>query len=359
MKDKIIVFGHGGYFHKKEKYLQEKYDIVGFLDNSVKSDDVAFSAENLKIVNPMNLQMFDEVPIIIMSVKFFEIWKQLKDLGVSDDRILFGMKVGDRSDEFERFLFREGWDIYSDNRAICLWNKIGEKLRFVNEVELKEWYRNETQKDEIIQVIRKMPKVPISRRFGLDRGKAIDRFYIEKFLETNQQYVCGDVMEIGDNRYTMKFGQNIKNSYILHVNGWGENVIKGDFTTGEGIQENMVDCLIFTQTLQHIFDKEKTIGNIYKVLKPGGVVLLTSGFIAQLSLYDYHNWGEFWRLTDQSMKRLLMGKFEESKINILSYGNVKTAISFLYGLCQEDLDEADYSYDDEQYPVIVAGIAQK
>lgn len=359
MKDKVIVFGYGRYFHTKEKQLKEKYDIIGFLDNSVKNGAVAFSAENLKIINPTNLQAYGEAPVMIMSVKFFEMWKQLKDMRVSDDRILFGMKVGDQSDEFERFLFKGGWDIHSENNAICLQNKGSGKLRFSSETELKEWYRNETQKDEIIQAIRKMPKVPVSRRFGLDRGKAIDRFYIEKFLETNCQYICGDVMEIGDNRYTMKFGRNIKNSYILHVNGWGENVIKGDFATGEGIRENTVDCLIFTQTLQHIFDKEKTIRNIYKVLKPGGAALLTSGFIAQLSPYDYYNWGEFWRLTDQSMKKLLMGQFEGNKIKVRSYGNVKTAMSFLYGLCQEDLEETDYSYDDEQYPVIVAGIAQK
>lgn len=359
MKDKIIVFGHGRYFQAKEKAVRETYDIIGFLDNSVKCDDTVFSDDNLRIVNPENLQMYSEAPIMIMSTRFFEIWKQLKDMQVNNERILFGMQLGGEYDEFEKFLAKEGWSIFSEDESVSLRNRRGEKLFFRNETQLKDWYRGETQKNEIVQALIKMPCVPVSRRFGLDRGKAIDRFYIEKFLEANRGYIHGDVMEIGDNRYTMQFGQNIRNAYILHVNGWGQNVLRGNFATGEGIQENTIDCLIFTQTLQHIFDMKEAVRNIYKVLKPGGVVLITSGVIAQLSLYDYHNWGEYWRITDQSMKMLLEAQFEESKIHVLSYGNVKTAISFLYGLCREDLDQTDYDYNDEQYPVIVAGIAKK
>lgn len=28
-----------------------------------------------------------------------------------------------------------------------------------------------------------------------------------------------------------------KHSYIMHVNGWGKNVIKGNLESGEGIEE--------------------------------------------------------------------------------------------------------------------------
>src|ERR1043166_1551379 len=46
---------------------------------------------------------------------------------------------------------------------------------------------------------------PIGRQFGFDRGKAIDRYYIETFLSRHSDSVHGVVLEIGDNSYTRKF----------------------------------------------------------------------------------------------------------------------------------------------------------
>ena len=139
----------------------------------------------------------------------------------------------------------------------------------------------------------------------------------------------------------------------------GGNVIKGDFVTGEGIWENMADCLIFTQTLQFIYDIHSVVRNIYKMLKPGGKVLITGAVTAQLSLHDYYNWGEYWRFTDHSMKKLLCEAFEEDKVEVASYGNVKTAVAFLFGLCTEDLSEFDLEFNDEQHPLVVTAVAEK
>src|SRR3546814_348299 len=47
---------------------------------------------------------------------------------------------------------------------------------------------------------------PFSADFGFDRGGAIDRFYIEDFLDHNKLFVKGKVLEIGDNAYTVKNG---------------------------------------------------------------------------------------------------------------------------------------------------------
>lgn len=57
---------------------------------------------------------------------------------------------------------------------------------------------------------------PYSNDFGFDRGQPIDRYYIEKFLYENREIITGDVLEIGDDTYTKKFGLNVKNSHILN-----------------------------------------------------------------------------------------------------------------------------------------------
>jgi len=58
---------------------------------------------------------------------------------------------------------------------------------------------------------------PISRKFGFDRGTPIDRYWINKFIEENSQYIKGNVLEIGDSRYTKEFGKSVINSDVLDI----------------------------------------------------------------------------------------------------------------------------------------------
>lgn len=146
---------------------------------------------------------------------------------------------------------------------------------------------------------------------------------------------------------------------ILHVNGGGSHIVKGNLATGEGLVENSVDCLICTQTLQFIYDIHSAVKNIYKILKPGGAALITVPLISQLSLYDYKNWGCYWRLTDQSMEKMMKEVFGEKQVDVFSYGNMKSAVAFLYGICQENMRKSDLEFYDEQFPMIVAAVCRK
>src|SRR5215204_2652412 len=47
---------------------------------------------------------------------------------------------------------------------------------------------------------------PISREFGLDRGRPTDRYYIENFLARQAGDIRGHVLEVADNSYTRKYG---------------------------------------------------------------------------------------------------------------------------------------------------------
>ena len=61
---------------------------------------------------------------------------------------------------------------------------------------------------------------PISRKFGVDRGLPVDRFYIERFLEAEADSIRGQVLEIGEDTYTRRFGgQRVTGNDVLHVTG--------------------------------------------------------------------------------------------------------------------------------------------
>ena len=50
------------------------------------------------------------------------------------------------------------------------------------------------------------PLEPVSRSFGFDRGTPVDRRYIEQFLARHAAAIRGDVLEVGDDGYTRRFG---------------------------------------------------------------------------------------------------------------------------------------------------------
>jgi len=202
---------------------------------------------------------------------------------------------------------------------------------------------------------------PISDKFGFDRGKPIDRYYIEKFLELNSKFIKGSVLEIGEDAYSKKFGRlNVQSFDILHpIEGNPRATIIGDLSKENFFCNKTFDCIIFTQTLNCIFDIKIVVKNLYSILKPGGVLLLTVPGISRISDYDMNRWGEYWRFTPLAIKKLLAIFFDEKNINIGSYGNALSAISFLHGLSFDELTKYELDYKDNSYPIIVFAVAYK
>ena len=203
---------------------------------------------------------------------------------------------------------------------------------------------------------------PVSRIFGLDRGQCIDRYYIEEFLDHHADDIRGHVLEIGDDTYTRKFGgERLTKSSVLHV--WNDNpkaTIVADLTGEEGhIPSNTFDCIICIQTLQCIYDVRAAVQTLYRILKPGGVVLATFSGISQISRYDMDRWGEYWRFTTLSARRLFEEGFAAPNVSVDSYGNVLTAIAFLHGIAAQELRREELEYRDHDYEVLIAVRAQK
>ena len=202
---------------------------------------------------------------------------------------------------------------------------------------------------------------PISRVFGLDRGQPIDRYYIETFLFHNSADIQGHILEIGDASYTRMFGgDKVAKSDVLHVTPDNpQATLVGNLATGEGIPSNKFDCLILTQTLLFIYDVQAAIANAHSALKPNGVLLATFPGISQISRYDMDRWGDYWRFTDASARRLLGNMFGLENVTVETHGNVFAACAFLHGLAAEELKQAELDYQDPDYQVIIAVRAVK
>ena len=197
---------------------------------------------------------------------------------------------------------------------------------------------------------------PVTGDYGNSRGLEIDRYYIEKFLAENTSDIRGHVLEIKHNTYTLKYGQGrVTKSDVLHkVEGNPDATIIADLANADHLPSDVYDTIIFTQTLQFIYDIKSTVAALHRILKPGGTILATASGMAQISREDFEQWGEYWRFTSLSARLLFEEVFPKEYISVHSYGNVLSAISFLEGLAAEDLKKKELEVSDPNYELIIA-----
>lgn len=197
---------------------------------------------------------------------------------------------------------------------------------------------------------------PVSKSWGFDRGKPVDRYYIEKFLSRHASDIQGHVLEIGDDVYTLQFGgERVSKCDILHVaEGYSKATIVADLTRADHVPSDTFDCILCTQSLHLIYETPKAIWTLHRLLKPGGVLLLTIPGISRISRYDMDRWGDYWRFTRASAQRLFSAVFSEGRLRIETYGNVLAATAFLHGLSVEELTEDELDYSDPDYEVTIA-----
>jgi SAM-dependent methyltransferase len=203
---------------------------------------------------------------------------------------------------------------------------------------------------------------PISRHFGFDRGEPIDRYYIADFLSRHGGKpgytlgaIRGRVLEIGEARYASEFAAELDAIDVLDPSDANRraNVI-ADLTDAPQIESNTYDCVICTQTLLLIYDVHAAVRTLHRILKPGGTLLATVPGISQICNPEIDLWGDYWRFTTLSTRRLLEEAFDPARVTVEAYGNVLVSAAFLYGLSSADLKRDELDARDPNYELLIA-----
>lgn len=372
-KEKVILFGRGMVYQRKKADLYKKYDVVALLDNAVstrrnrgKEDEESGTI----VLNPADAAQYlkeihsPDVPVILLSYALGDMYRQMREMGVKQNRIRFGPMLPPYN-TFEKMLFENGGEfvfeeeeIFYQNRKWNLYIKIDSSNleQLTNTLKDTPLYRNSGD------ILHSLPLMPLDDTYGMNRGTPIDRYYIEYFLGSQKEWIRGTVMEIADRRYTERFGEGrVTDSIILHVDKEASeiNQIKGNLATGDGLEEKSLDCLICTQTLPFIYDVQAAANHIVKILKRGGTALVTVAGISQIIQYEKIHYGHFWSFTEQSLKRLFAENVDVASVETITYGNVKTSVAFLYGISSEELEPAELDFCDANYQLIIAAVVRK
>lgn len=201
--------------------------------------------------------------------------------------------------------------------------------------------------------------IPLSARYGCDRGKPIDRHYIEQFLARHAASIRGVCLEVKDCTYTHRFGSGVTRSDVLDVDPRNRRAsIIGDLRHLDAIPANTYDCVILTQVLQYIDDCASAIRECGRVLAPGGMLLVTAPALGRMD-HDSGMQGDFWRFTVDGMRYLFAQHFPGRAVSVDGCGNVLAGVGFWVGCACEDLTLRKLARNDPRFPILITVVARK
>ncbi len=188
---------------------------------------------------------------------------------------------------------------------------------------------------------------PISQHGGFDRGLPAHRYYVQQFLQEFSDCIHGHCLEFHENRYTSRYGGSrvAKIDILSKEDDNPRATIVADLTKAPDIPSNLFDCIICTHTLHMIFEVDKAVSELYRILKPRGVLLVAVPTIGRAYL-ECH---EKWRFTPEGLQLLLARVFGDENVIVRAYGNSLTAAGTLRGLVAHEFTREELNYHDLRF----------
>lgn len=200
---------------------------------------------------------------------------------------------------------------------------------------------------------------PLSAHWGFERGTPIDRYYIEQFLNAYRNDITGHVLEIKDSEYADQFGTNVSRCDVLDVDPENAHAtIIADLADADAVASDQFDCIILTQTLQLIYDIRSAVRHAHRMLRRGGVLLVSLPVVSRLATRCGLE-GDFWRFTPASCNKLFGDVFGADHLTVQPHGNVLTGIGFLAGMAREELSTRELETHDPYFPLLITVRAVK
>jgi glycosyltransferase involved in cell wall biosynthesis/SAM-dependent methyltransferase len=176
---------------------------------------------------------------------------------------------------------------------------------------------------------------------NLSRHFPIDRYHIDRFFARYAEDLRGRVLEAGGDGFTDRYrGHN----HPL--------AIEKRWTHPERWEPDTFDCVILPHCLQTLLDVKTYVEEIHRILKPGGVVLVT---LPGILVKSDPEWGAkwIWSFTPLSAQKMFETVFGEGHVVSLAFGNVPALISLSNELSRQVLEEREIDLYEAGYEVLI------
>jgi hypothetical protein len=195
---------------------------------------------------------------------------------------------------------------------------------------------------------------PVSEKYGFDRGIPIDRFYVNQFLFAHRLAVAGDVVEVGDPDYTLRFGGGrVSSGDVLMPSPTAGATVIADLSRPESVPTERWDCFLATQVLVCMDDFRPAATSIHRALKPGGTALVTLPTLQRYHPRSIDPWPLRWAFSPLAARELFAAVFGAENVAVTTFGNAVAASAFLDGYATHELEPSRLTYSDPTCPVTI------
>lgn len=204
---------------------------------------------------------------------------------------------------------------------------------------------------------------PIAPSRGAHASDTIDRHYARAYLERHHSDIRGRVLAMAGDGDAMELGGD----RVMRVDrverqhrGEPDTTFVCDLAGSSDLPSEAFDCVVLTQALHLVFDVREAVATIHRILRPGGVALVTMPGITPVPDPEMQpSAAPAWSLTALSARRLFEEHFERDAVEVETFGNVLVAASFLHGLQRTELTLEELGHRDPDYEVLIAVRARK
>ena len=193
--------------------------------------------------------------------------------------------------------------------------------------------------------------IPRHARHG-NRTRIFDRMFMSSLIESNKHRVvkgskCFEWSPIFYTQHGQVFGDVCDSSWkfdfterldtlraVPDSNGGGS--LQGDICTGSSVPkelENSFDFILMTDVLEHLPDPFVAMNIVYKLLKPGGLLLKTVPWFT-MTHSEYHYWGANAKGLLEVLER---ANFTVEELR--TCGSPNSVIQWMYGMNADFFDE--------------------
>jgi SAM-dependent methyltransferase len=196
--------------------------------------------------------------------------------------------------------------------------------------------------------------------WGESRGGPIDRYYVAQYIESHATDIRGHVLEVAGDEYATAHGIGVDRVDILDIKDDNPKAsFVGDIADAPNVPDDAFDCVLVTQLLPFVYDVRGALATCHRILRSGGVLLVTTPGICRIAPIEADLYGHWWNLTSMSARRLAAELFGEENVEVTTYGNVLAATAYLFGLGLYDVTPEELAVHDPAFQVTVGVRAVK
>ena len=164
------------------------------------------------------------------------------------------------------------------------------------------------------------------------------RLTLRPLSSSMRDAIARDVAPAGRAQAVLDLGCGDK-PYLPYFAGVASDYVGVDVHAGEHVdvvgpadelpfEDGRFDVVVATQMLEHVPDPARVLREAHRVLRPGGVLLLSTH-----GTTVYHpNPGDFWRWTHEGLEKLLADNGDWSDVRVDGAGGTMACFGYLYGL---------------------------